>query len=151
MFLSVCRFVLSALLCVFLVACGEVEDTRPGQPVKQRQDAFKAMLRAFEPMGTMLREQRYDADKFAKQAAALAALRDTPWAHFGPDTQYPPSKSKAAVWEKPEAFSQAREQFVTAVDALSAAVATREQAQIEARYKQVYDTCQGCHKTFRER
>jgi cytochrome c556 len=56
------RFRLFLLSTVaLLAACGEVEDTRPGQPVKTRQTAFKEIVKAFEPMGVMLRENRYDA------------------------------------------------------------------------------------------
>lgn len=139
------------LSMVFMTACGEVEDTRPGQPVKQRQEAFKAMLRAFEPMGTMLRDKRYHAERFAQGAQALAEWRDAPWAHFGPGTQYPPSKARDAIWSQPEAFAQARERFVTAVDGLTAAVAAGQQPAIEQAYQQVYDSCQSCHKQFRER
>lgn len=144
------RLLLISLPCL-LLACGEVEDTRPGQPVKQRQQAFKAMLRAFEPLGTMLRDKRYNAESFAKGAKELAALRDAPWPHFGPGTQYPPSKSKNAVWDKPAEFALAREAFVVAVDGLSGAVAGGQQPAIEAAYQKVYETCQGCHKQFRER
>ncbi len=144
------RLLLISLPCL-LIACGEVEDTRPGQPVKQRQQAFKAMLRAFEPLGTMLRDKRYNAEAFAKGAQELMALRDAPWPHFGPDTQYPPSKSKNAVWDKPAEFAQARESFALAVDGLAAAVAGAQQPAIEAAYQKVYESCQGCHKQFRER
>ena len=56
-----------------LTGCGEVEDTRPGQPVKQRQVAFKEIVKTFEPMGVMLRKDRYDADKFLPMAEALLA------------------------------------------------------------------------------
>ena len=59
-----------------LTGCGEVEDTRPGQPVKQRQVAFKEIVKTFEPMGVMLRKDRYDADKFLPMAEALLAKRD---------------------------------------------------------------------------
>ena len=45
------------LITAFLLtACGEPQDTRPGQPVKTRQDAFAALLRSFEPMGKMLKD-----------------------------------------------------------------------------------------------
>ncbi|MCK6411667.1 MAG: cytochrome c [Azonexus sp.] len=144
------RTLLVCLPCL-LLACGEVEDTRPGQPVKQRQQAFKAMLRAFEPMGTMLREQRYQADAFARGARQLQALRDAPWPHFGPDTQYPPSKSRNTVWEKPQEFAQAKADFVAAVDSFAATVAGGQREASEKAYQQVYATCQGCHKQFRER
>ena len=60
-----------------LAACSsEVPDTHPDQPVTKRKQAFKAMLRSFEPMGTMLKDKRYDADAFARMADEFARLRD---------------------------------------------------------------------------
>ncbi|MCE1183661.1 MAG: cytochrome c [Rhodocyclales bacterium] len=145
---------LPALLLISLLtlaACGEVEDTRPGQPVKTRQQAFKALLRSFEPMGTMLKDKRYDADKFAAMAAELVAAREAPWGHFGPDTNYPPSKSKADVWNDPAAFEQAKKDFINASDALLVAAQSKQEAAVGTPYQKVYDTCQNCHKTFRQR
>lgn len=145
---------LSALLLISLLtlaACGEVEDTRPGQPVKTRKEAFKSLLRSFEPMGTMLKDQRYDADKFLALAQDVVSKRDAPWSHFGPDTNYPPSKAKAELWSKPAEFEQAKKDFITATDALLVAAQTKKEASVEAPYNKVYETCQGCHKAFRER
>jgi cytochrome c556 len=107
-------FLLSTV--ALLAACGEVEDTRPGQPVKTRQTAFKEIVKAFEPMGVMLRENRYDADKFAMHAERLMARRDGPWSHFGPDTNYPPTKATPEVWKQAEQFEKDKQAFLAATD-----------------------------------
>lgn len=134
-----------------LAACGEIEDTRPGQPVKQRQTAFKEIIKVFEPMGTMLRTNRYDADKFARLTDELVARRDAPWPHFGADTNYPPTKAKAEVWSKAAEFEQERKAFIEATDELRTAVQGKQQALIEAAYKKTYERCQSCHKGFKEK
>ncbi len=143
--------VLLLLPFVFLAACGEVEDTRPGQPVKTRQLAFKSILRSFEPMGTMLKDNRYDADKFAAMAAELVAKRDEPWGHFGADTNYPPSKSKPEVWNKAAEFDKQKQDFLAATDELLAAANKKDKNAVGEPYKKVYDSCQTCHRNFRER
>lgn len=140
---------LAALLA--LAACGEVEDTRPGQPVKQRQTAFKEIIKVFEPMGTMLRTNRYDAEKFARLADELVTRRDAPWQHFGADTHYPPTKAKAEVWRKAAEFEQERKTFIAATDELKAAAQGKQLAQAEAAYKKTYESCQSCHKAFKEK
>ncbi|ANQ83430.1 putative cytochrome c' [Azoarcus olearius] len=146
------RPLLPALLILLTLAgCGPVEDTRPGQPVKQRQEAFKSILRSFEPMGVMLRDNKYQADKFASLAGELVAKRDAPWSHFGPDTNYPPTKAKAAVWSEGETFERERLAFVAATDALFAAAQTRDQAQAKAAYEKVYGSCKSCHDRFKEK
>lgn len=148
------KFQALALASLFLIAgCGEVEDTRPGQPVKTRQTAFKEIIKAFEPMGVMLREKRYDADKFLVLATQLAERRDAPWTHFGPDTNYPPTKATAKVWSEPEQFERERQAFFVATDALLVAAQRKDKApeQVEIAYKAVYETCQNCHKPFKTR
>ena len=146
------RFALPALLIpLALAACsGPVEDTRPGQPVKQRQDAFKAMLRSFEPMGKMLRDNRYQPDEFARLAAELVSRRDAPWTHFGPDTNYPPTKAKAAVWDRPQAFEAERSAFFELTDALAQAAQTRDKTAVQAAYDQVHASCRSCHDDFKK-
>lgn len=138
-------------LALSLAACGEPEDTRPGQPVKTRQEAFKSIIRSFEPMGKMLREDRYDADRFLKFAEEVVAKRDAPWAHFGADTNYPPTKSTPAVWEQPEKFAQEKQTFIQATDALLAAARSKDKKAVDAPYKAVYDSCKSCHSTFKAR
>jgi cytochrome c556 len=134
-----------------LSACtAVVEDTRPGQPVKQRQDAFKALLRTFEPMGTMLRTDHYEPQAFARMAGELVTLRDLPWAHFGPDTDYPPSRSKPAVWARAADFERERVRFFETTDALLAAAATHEPGQVATAYEAVYQSCRACHRDFRK-
>lgn len=140
------------VLLVTLGACSNVvEDTRPGQPVKTRQKAFKEMLRVFEPMGTMLRDSRYDPAKFSALAEDLKQKREGPWSHFGADTYYPPTKAKADVWAQPELFERDRQAFFTATDALFAAASARKLDVVEKTYFAVYDTCQACHKRFKEK
>lgn len=145
------RLLFSSLFVLLtLTACnGGVEDTRPGQPVKHRQDAFKAMLRVFEPMGVMLREKRYDADQFAPLAAELVARRDAPWAYFTANTDYPPTRAKAEVWSRADAFEAERQLFFSATDALLTVAGTGELAQIRAAYDKVYDSCKSCHRDFK--
>ena len=90
---------MTALSALLLTACGgEPADTRPGQPVSQRRAAFKKILLAFEPLGIVLREKQYNADQFIAQADLLGKVKDGPWSHFGPDTNYPPTHAKATVW-----------------------------------------------------
>lgn len=139
------------LTAALLGACGEVEDNRPGQPVKQRQTAFKEIVKAFEPMGVMLRKDRYEADKFAALAGELVARREAPWSHFGPDTLYPPSKATAEVWQKPAEFEKNRQAFIAATDTLLAAAKLKDKAQVEKAYDAVHEACKTCHKQFKER
>src|SRR5574343_1164018 len=140
--------ILSATL---LAACGEPEDTPPGQPVKHRQQAFKDIIKSFEPMGVMLRKGSFDAERFDKLSAELVAKREGPWSYFGPDTNYPPTKATAEVWKQPEAFEKDKQAFIAATDALLAAARSKDKTQSEAAYDKVHEACKTCHKQFKQR
>ena len=137
-------------LPLLLTACGEPEDTRPGQPVTQRRAAFKEILKSFEPMGVQLRNQRYDAKQFSLLANNLNKAKDGPWSHFGPDTNYPPTKAKAAVWSEPEKFETSRQSFFKAAEALVVVAEGHDVKQISVAYEALHDTCRSCHKRFKE-
>ncbi|GHT94436.1 cytochrome c [Betaproteobacteria bacterium] len=139
--------VFSVLLMVCLSACSPTpEDDRPGQPVKHRQEAFKVILRASEPIGLMLGDDKFDAENFARLAARLSEVRDGPWAYYGADTNYPPSKSRDEVWSQPDKFAVERQRFQNATDTLRAAT-TRDAAQ--TAYNELRASCKACHNGFR--
>ena len=140
------------LTATLLAACsGEVEDTRPGQPVKTRQAAFKEFIKSFEPMGVMLRNKRYDADKFLALATELHAQRNAPWTHFGPETNYPPTKATPEVWKQPADFEREQKAFLAATETLLSAAQSKDEKQAASAHKALYERCQSCHKTYKTR
>lgn len=148
------RRIAAAVLVLGVLAlggCGEPADTHPGQPVTHRREAFRALLRVFEPMGVSLREQRYDAAKFQAQAEQLPALAQAPWMHFGEGTMYPPSKALPAIWAQPADFAKRRDAFVAATTALAAAAAQGAEPVARAAYVQVETQCRECHEIYKQR
>ncbi|MDR2091883.1 MAG: cytochrome c [Azoarcus sp.] len=140
-------FPLILLAALSFTACNpEIEDDRPGQPVKHRREAFKALLRATEPFGRMLDEGQYSTQRLAALKGALVQVREEPWNYYGPDTNYPPSKSRPEVWSQPEKFEAERQRFFTATDALLAA---DSEAAVRAAYDETRATCKSCHDAFR--
>ena len=134
---------------VLLAGCGEVQDTRPGQPVAHRRAAFSEILRTFEPMGVMLRDDRYDPEKFNALAASFATKVEAPWLYFQPDTNYPPTKARAEVWSQAGRFTAARAAFLQAQRDLSTAAASGNEAKVRAAYRAVEDQCRKCHEVFK--
>ncbi len=135
---------------MLLTACGEAPDTHPGQPVTQRRAAFKEIIKNFEPMGVQLRQGPFDSKKFLALAIQLDSLKETPWQHFGPDTNYPPTKAKAALWKEPEKFEANRKEFIKAAAALAVVAESKDQKQITPVYEALHETCRTCHKSFKE-
>jgi len=97
-----------------------------------------------------LRDGRYDADKFITQAKQLAELKDGPWQYFAPDTNYPPTRAKAAVWSEGERFEKARQDFFLATAGLVSATESRDEAKVKLAYDAVHDSCRNCHKAFKD-
>lgn len=144
------KFLFFALPCCFLLAaCGEPADTHPGQPVTKRRAAFERILRAFEPMGIQLRGKRYQAESFLKRARELESLKDEPWAHFGADTNYPPTHATPNVWSEPERFEKEKQAFLSAVVDLRQAAETQDEKKAATAYEAVHETCRSCHKVFK--
>jgi cytochrome c556 len=137
------------LIALCLAACGEVKDTRPGQPVAHRQQAFKDILNSFEPMGIQVRTSQYEAESFLANARQLAAVKDAPWAYFGADTQYPPSKADDSLWQEQDKFNAERDKFLQAVDALLVAAEKRSAEAATAAYAPVQASCRSCHKRYK--
>jgi cytochrome c556 len=142
--------IVAALL---LTACGnsEAPDTRPGQPVAHRRTAFKDLLKAFEPIGVMMRDGPYDAKKYKQLADQVMALRDAPWQYFQPDTLYPPSKAKPEVWSDAAGFDAQKKAFFDATNQLAAIAGTDDEKKAKAAFDKVETSCRDCHKAYKNR
>lgn len=141
-------------LVMGLSACSPADpvDDRPGQPVAQRKKLFKQILNTLEPMGLMARErQPFKADEFLRRAQELKVLSGQPWTHFGPGTDYPPSRAKPEVWLKAAEFDQARQKFIDATNQLAEVAATGQLEKLKAPVQQVQDQCLACHREFRQK
>ena len=135
---------------LLLSACsGQVEDTLPGQPIMHRQEAFKAILRAFEPFGDIVKQRAPAADEVKDQAQALIAARDVPWQYFTDDSDQPPSKSPSALWENRADFDAKRIDLIEATDALAAAAEAENAEALKAAVSKVEQSCKSCHQSYR--
>jgi cytochrome c556 len=137
---------------VALTGCGgEVPDTHPDQPVSKRRAVFKEFTRTLEPMGLVARDrQPYQAASFLEQAQALKKLSAQPWPLFTTDSNYPPTKANAKVWQQPGEFKVAQEQFQQAVDELAQAAAGSDLERIRTSVNNVQKSCKACHDTYRK-
>ena len=141
---------LLAGLCL-LGACGdEARDTHPQQWVSKRQAIFKNFTRALEPMGLVARERKdYDKAEFQEQARALQELAGQPWPLFPPDSNYAPTRTKAAAWQQPAEFKAAQDQFMAGVEQLVKVAGSADMPAIKAAVDQVEKSCKSCHTQFR--
>lgn len=143
---------LSAIVATLaLTACSkEAQDTHPNQPVTKRKAIFKQMMRTLEPMGMVVRErEKYENQEFLVSAQKLKQLATEPWVYFTPDSNYPPTRAKAEVWQKPAVFAQARQKLKETTEQLVKAAESGDMVQIRPALKNVEESCKSCHQQFR--
>jgi len=134
-----------------LGACSdEAKDTHPDQPVTKRKAVFKQMLKTFEPLGMVSRDRlAYKPLEFTASATELQKLASQPWPLFTADSNYPPTKAKAAVWGKPAEFKVAQDQFQASVADLMKTSQGSDLEAIKSAVNRVEKSCKSCHDQFR--
>ncbi len=145
-------FKLAAISAIFLlVACSDkAEDTHPQQLVTKRQAIFKKMTKTLEPMGLVAREREsYNKVEFQAWAQELQDLSAKPWALFTADGNYPPTRSKPEVWQKPAEFKQAQDSYLDKVAQLVKVSDSADLAAIRGAVDAVEKSCKSCHQQFR--
>jgi len=133
-----------------LSACGGVD---PDSPLGKRQAIFKAMLKASEDLGGMLRGRLlFDAGRFAEGARRLDELAHQPWQHF-PQVREAQGDSAARdeVWQRRERFRQLADDMERSTASLVAATSAPplEPQALAPSVQRVEDACKACHREFR--
>ncbi len=144
-------YLIAIAAVLVLSACSEAQDTHPDQPVTKRQAIFKQFTRTLEPMGMVARDRKvYNASEFKASALELEKLATQPWTHFTPDSNYPPTRAKPAVWTQGAEFKQAQQDFQVKVGQLARASEGDNLEIIRTAVLDVQASCKTCHNQFRK-
>ena len=134
-----------------LSACSEAVDTHPDQPVTKRRTVFKQFAHTFEPIGKVVRDSKdYNPSEFKASAVALKELATQPWTYFTPDSNYPPTHAKPAVWLQAPEFKQAQQNYQAKVGQLVEAADSGNLQVIRTAVIEVQYSCKTCHNQFRK-
>lgn len=144
--MSSLRWMVLALLCsVSTSVWANHEET-----IKKRQQAFKAMIRSFEPMGMMVRgSMPFKPELFQKHAADLLKNEAANLKYFPPNSHSDQSRAKPEIWQNLDAYKKEEAQFKQRVVALNTAAQTGDLKQIRAPFGSVAQSCKSCHDAFR--
>jgi cytochrome c556 len=136
-----------------LAACSDAaKDTHPQQLVSKRQAIFKDFTRTLEPMGQVARDRKaFNPREFHTSALELQRLSTLPWPYFTADGNYPPTRAKPEVWQKPAEFKQAQENYQASVAKLVNVAQAGELEAIRPVVDEVQKSCKACHDVFRAR
>ncbi len=145
---------LAALLLATILlasACSDsAKDTHPQQWLSKRKAVFKQFTATLEPLGLMARQRApWDDAAFRTGALELQRLATQPWPYFTADGNYPPTRARPAVWERPAEFKQAQDDYLAAVAALVAAAGRGGAEAGRPAVEQVEKACKACHDRFR--
>jgi cytochrome c556 len=116
----------------------------------ERQQAFKNVLRQFEPMGVVLRGfAPYRKADFIQHADALKIAAAQPFTLFVPNSIDAKSRAKPEIWSQSAKFAQAKNNFLKAVDNLDQTAHNGNLDSIRKSYDLVSQSCKSCHDSFR--
>jgi cytochrome c556 len=125
--------------------------THPAQLVTKRRALFKQFTRTLEPMGMVARDSKaYNPREFKESALELEKLATLPWGYFTPDSNYPPTHAKPAVWLQASEFKQAQENYQATVSQLMQAAEGGNLEAIRTAVTGVQYGCKTCHNQFRK-
>jgi cytochrome c556 len=125
---------------------------KPEVLVKQRQAAMTLQGKYFGPLGGMLKGSvPYNADVVARNASYLETLSKMPWDGFAESTKGEKSAALPAIWAEPAKFTQAQDQFQTAVGNLVTASKSGNEGNVKTAIGDVGKACGNCHENFRQK
>jgi cytochrome c556 len=140
------KHTVTALLLAALAIPAAMADS----PAQIRTQSFKKILRAFEPMGMVVRDRDpYNKAKFIAMADSLKQISAEPFNHFPANSIDDKSRAKPEIWSQPAKFQAARDTFLKAVNDLDSTAHNGDLASIKKSYGVVAQSCKACHDSFR--
>jgi cytochrome c556 len=120
--------------------------------MKYRQSVMKALGGHTSALAAIVKNEVDYADDAGAHAAGIARLANILPHVFPEGSGGPDSDSLPAVWDKPEAFDRAMQEFETAATDLARA-AEKDPAPeaLAPAFSQVAKSCKGCHDDFRKK
>lgn len=139
-------FALSLVLGFAYHAAAEIDN--PEAEAKYRHDVMEAIGGHMGSMSVILRNQIHLEDLPDHAEAMLAMARISPFI-FPEGSDTPKSDALDEVWDEPEAFDEAMDEFIAAAENMVAAVDTGDSAKIGKAMRSLGGTCKGCHDDFK--
>jgi cytochrome c556 len=115
--------------------------------VKERMDKFKMSKTMMKQINVSLREN--DFENIEKSAQKLLSWSKEMSKYFPKGSDVSPSEASKNIWLDPDGFSKAIKNFEEAsLELVNQAQAENSEASIQA-FRNLANTCKGCHQKFR--
>lgn len=140
---------MSLIAVLALVAgCDRID---PDSPLGKRKAIYQQMLDVKEDLGGMLRGRlAFDPEAFSTGAVKLDQLSRQPWQHY-PEVKEEQSEARDDVWQQQARFNEMARELEERTAALVAATAQQPVTAdgVAPAFQRVEDSCEACHKEFR--
>lgn len=152
------RLIVATPIALMLAACGGAQEAAEAPAgdvppeIEQRQENFEAIGDAFKAIRSQLEGGSPDVAVIQASATEINERAQKVPNYFpegssveaGYDTE-----ALAAIWEKPEEFSKAANNFIEASNGLKTAAESGDAAAVGSAAKILGGSCKACHDKFR--
>ena len=139
------------LFVTALCTVSAVHAEDPENYIKYRQAMMKAIAGHSGAASQIVRGKVSPDGALAMHADALAKLTVDLPGLFPDGSDFGETKAKEEIWSKRPEFEKAADDARKAAAAFDAAVKGGDAEKISAAYKDLGETCKGCHKEFRQK
>jgi len=124
----------------------------PGEIIKYRQNVMKSNGEHASAVEAILKGKVEFKDHLAGHARALETFTRNIPALFPPGSDTgAETRAQEAIWSKRADFEKHAKDNEAKAAAFAKAVASKDDAQIQAAWKELDESCNACHKDFRKR
>ena len=143
------RLLIAAALLLAALSVSVQAET-PADAIKYRQSIMSAMGAHIGALSLIYGNRVPHQAHLQSHADALAALGAQAKVVFGEGTGTGKTDALPIIWQEPERFAKALADNEKATADLKAAVASGDKAKIGLAFKNVGQSCKGCHDRYRK-
>ncbi|HRJ53949.1 MAG TPA: cytochrome c [Candidatus Thiothrix moscowensis] len=138
-------------IAVVSTAIADEQKSPEEMAIEYRQGAFSMIKYHFGPMAAMVKgEKEFNAEAFAKNAEAVAALSKFPINGFIEGSDMGETEAKDAIWKNMDDFKKKMETFQVEAASLAEVAKGGDMAAIKPQFGKVGESCKACHKEYKE-
>lgn len=140
--------ILGPLLALLPLSLNAAE---PEDLIKYRRNVMKAIGGHTSAAGAIVEGKVDYKRQLAEHARAVQTLTTDIPSLFPKDSDFGETRAKDAVWSKRADFEKAARDTKTKAAAFAKAAQGGNQSAIAASFKELGESCKGCHKDFRKK
>ncbi|MGB5568897.1 MAG: cytochrome c [Sedimenticolaceae bacterium] len=142
---------IALMIAALLASATSAQAEEPENYIKYRQ-AMMTAIGGHNGAATQIMRGKVDPEgDLVIHANALAALSSNIPRLFPEGSDFGETKAKDEIWSEWDKFEQAANDAKMATAAFSEAVSSGDADRIAKTFKDVGDSCKGCHKEFRQK